>query len=216
MQVATHAPAEALTPSDLSAHYPVPRGAWVRANLVVSLDGMVTIGGRSGALSTSHDRAIFRYLRATSQVILVGKGTARAEGYRDAALDDAHLHLRADVGITRPLEIAVATRHPSKSTTGPIREIDLRAVEEGASLAELLGLDLTLPGGILLEGGPHLLGWMLAHSLVDEVCLTLRHLLVGSGELGLATATPPVGFVLASLIATEEASFLRLRREAAP
>lgn len=216
MQLAVRAPSQELTAADLGAHYPMPEGSWVRANLVVSLDGKVTLAGRSGGLSTSHDRAIFRYLRATSQVILVGKGTARAEGYKDAPLDEAHLRLRSERGITRPLEIAVATHQPSTATTWPLREVDLGPIERGASLATLLGVDPALPGGILLEGGPRLLGWMLARGLVDEVCLSIRHLLVGANELGLATAIPPVGFVLTSMIATEQASFLRLLREAAP
>lgn len=213
MQVTTLDQGRTISFDQLAAHYPTPEGAWVRTNLVTSLDGKVSFSGRSGGLSTPHDRAVFRYLRATSQVVLVGKGTATIEGYRDAPLDDQHRRLRATMGIDRPLEIVIATRRPTRSTRGPLREVNLDAIDGGTSLAALLGLDLAMPGGILLEGGPTLLAWMLARGLVDELCLSLRHMLVGSGELDLGTSAPVQGFSLAGLIATNDASFLRLLPE---
>src|SRR5215470_13520833 len=58
-----------------------PPARWLRANMVASLDGAATADGRSGGLSGEADRQVFALLRAHADVILVGAGTARAEGY---------------------------------------------------------------------------------------------------------------------------------------
>ena len=65
---------------------PAPgRRTWVRANMVTSVDGAVTgSDGRSGSVSSSVDREVFRVLRGLADVVLVGAGTARAEGYGPA------------------------------------------------------------------------------------------------------------------------------------
>jgi riboflavin biosynthesis pyrimidine reductase len=49
--------------------------------MVASLDGAATVDGRSGGLSNEADQQVFAMLRAHADVILVGAGTARAEGY---------------------------------------------------------------------------------------------------------------------------------------
>jgi riboflavin biosynthesis pyrimidine reductase len=59
----------------------VPPARWLRANMVASLDGAATVEGRSGGLSNVADQQVFALLRAHADVILVGAGTARAEGY---------------------------------------------------------------------------------------------------------------------------------------
>jgi riboflavin biosynthesis pyrimidine reductase len=72
---------------ELAARYSYPDQAggaacWLRANMVTSLDGAATVGGRSGGLSGGADQQVFAMLRALADVILVGAGTARVEGYR--------------------------------------------------------------------------------------------------------------------------------------
>ncbi len=58
-----------------------PPARWLRANMVESMDGAATLDGRSGGLSGEADERVFAMLRALADVILVGAGTARAEGY---------------------------------------------------------------------------------------------------------------------------------------
>src|SRR5690242_21676652 len=58
-----------------------PPARWLRANMVASLDGAATVDGRSGGRSNAADKQVFALLRAHADVILVGAGTARAEGY---------------------------------------------------------------------------------------------------------------------------------------
>ena len=72
----------------LAALYGYPHGVaaerpWVRANFVSTLDGAATgPDGRSGSINTGADREVFALLRALADVVVVGAGTARAEGYR--------------------------------------------------------------------------------------------------------------------------------------
>src|SRR5246127_3156725 len=61
--------------------YPEQHGPVLRGNMVGSLDGAAAVDGLSGGLSSPGDRRVFWALRALADVILVGAGTARAEGY---------------------------------------------------------------------------------------------------------------------------------------
>ena len=70
---------------DLKALYAAPSTPWLRVNMVSTLDGAVTgESGRSGAISNDVDRRVFELLRELADVVLVGAGTARIEGYRPA------------------------------------------------------------------------------------------------------------------------------------
>lgn len=61
---------------------PVDR-KWLRANMVSTLDGAASgVDGRTGSINTEADRQVFQLLRALADVIVVGAGTARVEGYR--------------------------------------------------------------------------------------------------------------------------------------
>ena len=65
---------------------PVPPHGWVRANMVTTLDGSTTgADGLSGTIGGAADRAVFGALRGLADVVLVGAGTARTEGYRRPA-----------------------------------------------------------------------------------------------------------------------------------
>ncbi|WP_231640846.1 pyrimidine reductase family protein [Nocardiopsis sp. NRRL B-16309] len=56
---------------------------WVRANMVSTLDGAAAGNdGRTGTINTEADLVVFTLLRDLADVVLVGAGTARAEGYR--------------------------------------------------------------------------------------------------------------------------------------
>jgi 5-amino-6-(5-phosphoribosylamino)uracil reductase len=68
---------------------------------------------------------------------------------------------------------------------------------------------------VLCEGGPHLLGELVAADLVDELCFTLTPLLVGGIEPTLLVAPPfdaPRRLRLASVIEDDGALLLRFLR----
>ncbi len=60
---------------------------WIRVNFISSIDGAMTLDGRSGALGGPADKTVFRILRDLADVVLVGAGTVRAENYGGARTD---------------------------------------------------------------------------------------------------------------------------------
>ena len=54
---------------------------WLRANFVSSVDGAATVDGLSGGLGGDADRRVFDILRELCDVVIVGAGTVRGEGY---------------------------------------------------------------------------------------------------------------------------------------
>lgn len=142
--------------------------AFVRANMISSLDGSATAAGRSGGLGGDGDRRVFRALREQADVVLVGAATVRDEDYGTPEHPALAIVTRGEVARTPRL-------HP------PGRE-PLVYSGGGASvhLREVLS-DLYRRGfrRVLAEGGPGVLGALLADGLVDELCLTIAPRLVG-------------------------------------
>lgn len=67
----------------LARLYAYPEDRWLRANMVSTLDGAATgPDGRTGSINNEADHRVFMLLRALADVIVVGAGTARVEGYR--------------------------------------------------------------------------------------------------------------------------------------
>ncbi|MBE7700666.1 dihydrofolate reductase family protein [Oerskovia sp. Sa1BUA8] len=119
----------------LAALYAVPSGPHVRANMVASVDGGAWgPDHRSGSINDAADWRVFRVLRALADVVLVGAGTARAEGYTSLDVPRGLEHLRAGRG---PLELAVVTRsgHLPPSLAGGDRPPFVITDEHGAIVA---------------------------------------------------------------------------------
>lgn len=178
----------------------------VRMNFVSSIDGAVTIDGRSGGLGDANDRLAMQAMRTLADVVLVGAGTVRAEGYGGLSVDEADAAWRRSHGLDEQPRIAVVsarldldTRHPffSDAVRRPIVVTHASAPEprraafaevadvlvcgdDEVDLAEALrGLTEAGLAQVLCEGGPHLFGALLDADLVDEVCLSLSPMLVG-------------------------------------
>jgi riboflavin biosynthesis pyrimidine reductase len=198
--------------------YPGPGSRpWLRANMISSADGAVALAGRSGGLSGSADRLVFAVLRSLADVILVGAGTARAEGYRP--VDPRQLIGRLRPEGAPPPPIAVITgrldlgpedggllaaypgRTPSIVLTTRAAPADRRAaaarhaevVVTGPATVTAQAAVAALAGRgyrkILAEGGPGLLGQITAAGLLDELCQTDSPVLAG-GPAG-RILTPP-------------------------
>src|SRR5690242_12096206 len=193
----------ALTDAALAGLYAYPDpGAppqcWVRANMVASLDGAASLDGRSGGLSSEADEQVFAMLRALTDVILVGAGTVRAEGYgpvrpesegvrwawlregrppsppiavitRVLDLDPASPLLAQAPGHARTVvittEAAPAARRAEVARVADLVVAGETSVDLAAAVAALTQMGHRQ---ILTEGGPHLLGQILAAGLLDE------------------------------------------------
>ncbi len=82
---------------------------WLRACMVASTDGASSVVGRSAGLSSPADAALLGVLRALADVVLVGAGTARSEGYGPADVHPVLSALRAQTGQEPAPTIAVVS-----------------------------------------------------------------------------------------------------------
>ncbi len=188
----------------------LPEGRpWVTTNMVMSLDGAYSTGGRSGGLSSEADRALFLALRSLVDVILVGASTVRAENYRRASVgaDAAAIRQRRGqepapriVITSRGLELPADTPlldggpplpimvHPLVSDTSAAPDgVELMCVGENSVDFEKLLQILYSRGArhVLCEGGPGVLGQLATHGLIDEYMLTVSPRLIGGRDVGL-------------------------------
>ena len=208
-------PAPVADDDALAAAYRLPPGRSVRVNFIVSLDGTITVGGRSEGLGTPGDRRVFRLLRALADVVLVGAGTAAAEGYRPIAADSPVGLLRTSLGQSPTAPVAVVSRRGSVPeallggaagtllVTCGAGDPDRRAALADAGVTVLvcgeddvdlpLALDRLAGRGleqVVCEGGPQLLRAALDAGVVDELDLSIAPALVG-GEARLLDAVRP-------------------------
>jgi riboflavin-specific deaminase-like protein len=80
-------------------------------NMVSTIDGRATIGGRSGPIGGQADRELFHALRTVVDAVMVGAGTARAERYRRIVREDSARELRRTRGLSEePLACIVSGR----------------------------------------------------------------------------------------------------------
>jgi riboflavin biosynthesis pyrimidine reductase len=102
-----------LDEGDLPQLYGYPEdhdGVWVRSNFITSLDGGATADGTSGTMAGPGDKLIFNQLRVLSDVILVGAGTVRIEGYSGAKISVAQRQQRQARNQTEVPPIAIVTK----------------------------------------------------------------------------------------------------------
>ncbi|HEY1974725.1 MAG TPA: pyrimidine reductase family protein [Pseudonocardia sp.] len=226
-----------LTADELAAVYAYPDQLdrpYLRVNFVSSLDGSVAVQGLSGGLSSAPDRVVFGLLRELCEVVLVGAGTARAEGYRGArkpsratgrppriavvtssAQLDPHGPLLTDTSV--PPLVLTTTAAPAENLDRLVAagaEIDTRGTgphELFAALAER-GLNR-----VLCEGGPSLFGQLIAADAVDELCLTWAPLLAGgdAGRISRGSNQATRGMRLASLLTEQDVLLAHYRRDRA-
>ncbi len=190
-------------------------GQWIRANMIASADGAVMVNGRSGRLSGPADRLVFTVLRSLADVIMVGAGTARVERYRQAQPDELWQQLRFGrppappiAVISRRLDLDLSERlfgqGPGLARTivlttelageGRLKEAsrvaDVVVAGAEAVTAQAVVDALAARGHrrILVEGGPMLLGQLVAEGLLDELCVTVSPLLEGGHAAGRLTS----------------------------
>ena len=190
------APGALLDASALARVYAAPPGPWLRVNFVSTLDGAATgTDGRSGSINTEADGVVFDLLRRLSDVVLVGAGTVRAEGYERLREQDGAALLVTCAAA--PQEAVSAARDAMGDDAVLIcgdHEVDLRQVR-GA--LEARGMP-----HILSEGGPSLFRSMLTAGVVDELDLTWSPRIVG-GEHPRITSREPLDVSLRPMAMVE-------------
>ena len=223
---------------DLLAAYRYPAGRpWVRANMVSSLDGSAVRDGRSRGLSGADDQQLFGVLRGLADVVLIGAGTARTEGYRALRPKPAYADLRASLGqraapvlalVSARLDLDPASElfHGGGDRTVVVTSsaADPAARDRLAEVADVLvagAAQVDLPaaldelgrrelGRVLCEGGPSLLAGLVAAGRLDELCLTLSpQLVAGDGPRILTGPELDARFSVGHLLESDGVLFAR-------
>ncbi|RCG17298.1 bifunctional diaminohydroxyphosphoribosylaminopyrimidine deaminase/5-amino-6-(5-phosphoribosylamino)uracil reductase RibD [Streptomyces diacarni] len=188
---------------------------YVTWKYAATLDGRTAAADRSSRWITSAEaRADVHRLRAESDAVLAGSGTARA--------DDPHLAVRGIPGAVQPLRVvvdseaaavgagarvldsvaptlvAVARDADAAALEGALRDAEgeaallrLPRASEGPGLdlgALLAALHARGVRSVLLEGGATLAGAFVAAGLVDRVVGYLAPVLLGAGPAALGEA----------------------------
>jgi riboflavin biosynthesis pyrimidine reductase len=211
---------------------------YILVNMVATLDGHITIGGRSSPIGGPGDHALFHGLRTVVDAVLVGTGTLRVERYGRLIRRPERRARRAALGlaedpvallITRtgqvpwdvplfeaPEQEVVIVTHPRApafpEVAARVERIDIEAPTPAAALREVRR---RRPGirAILCEGGPTLNRGLLADHVMDELYLTLSPLLVGGDEaLRILAGDPlrePERVRLAGVMRFEDELYLR-------
>jgi riboflavin biosynthesis pyrimidine reductase len=213
----------------------------LRVNFVASVDGAAQAAGKSAGLQTPGDNRVFAALRDLADVVLVGAGTARSEGYRAISLSERRRAIRREYGLTEQLPTALMSRNLSLDPAsalfaGPVRTLVLTCEaapnDRRSQLAEVA--DVILCGThtvepelvrdalrsrglihILSEGGPQAFADLARGGVVDELCLSISPMLIGGGPTRIAAGErafdPPLDLQLAGLLEEDGALFARYR-----
>jgi riboflavin biosynthesis pyrimidine reductase len=217
--------------------YRVPDGRHLRVNFIASLDGAVTVDGRSEGLGSPGDRRIFQVLRALADVVVVGHGTAAAEGYRAIGADSAVGRLRRSINRPATAPIAIVSKRSSLDpssglVTGAVSPTILitcasadagrREALEAAGVTVLvcgddevdlpLALDRLAELGheqVLCEGGPTLFRDALTAGVVDELDLSIAPALVGQQHRLVEGLPAALGLALEQVLEEDGVLFTR-------
>jgi riboflavin biosynthesis pyrimidine reductase len=184
------------------------------------------------------------HLRGLADAVVVGAGTARAEGYGPVRLPEPVRAARRAAGrpavpplvvVSRSLELdpaatmfegpertivvtttdAPADRRAALAAVADVVEAGEGAVDLAAALHHLRRRGHDV---VLTEGGPTLLAELVDRDLLDELCLTLAPVLGGDPltmAIGGVVPRPLTRWALASVAEAEGELYLRYLRPAA-
>lgn len=213
----------------------------LRVNFVASVDGAVSHDGRSGGLSGEADKRYFELLRRVCDVVLVGAGTVRDEGYGPMRVSAESARWRLANGLPEHPVFAIVSGSLALDpdaeifTDAPVRPIVVTSTRAPADLLARFEkvADVVVAGSswidvpetvaalhhrglrnVLCEGGPTLFGSLLAAGAVDELFLTVSPTLE-AGDAWRITAgqlAEPYRLRLASVLASGSTLLLRYAR----
>jgi riboflavin biosynthesis pyrimidine reductase len=237
------APGSDLSDDQLSALYDRDdrEAPWLRVNFVSSVDGAATVDGVSAGLGGDADHRAFDLLRELTDVVIVGAGTVRGEGYGPMVLPPASVSRRVSRGLApHPVFAIVSSRldlDPSSRifTDAPVRPIVVTTDAAPRDRRDALSAvaDILIAGDSRLdparlvaglaerglpqqhcEGGPSLFGTMLAAGVVNELCLTVSPQLVAgeAGRIITGDLASPRDLALGHVLASGDTLLLRYER----
>jgi riboflavin-specific deaminase-like protein len=217
-----------------------PDRPYLVLNMVSTLDGRVTIDGRSGPIGDETDKELFFALRCQADAVMVGGGTIRTERYGRllrkperrakrvaeglepdplAIVVSARLRLPSDIPLLGDEHSTVAILTAAQDELpDPVAEVHYLRGPAGLEL-ELRPLLTRLRSefgvrSILCEGGPSLNQSLIREGLVDELFLSVAPKLAGGPPLTILSGDPlgePLTAELVWLLEHDDSLFARYR-----
>jgi len=220
---------------DFGAHAHAER-PYLVLNMVTTVDGRATIGGRSGPIGNEADQDLFHALRTRVDAVMVGAGTLRAERYSRLVRKPERRDARTRAGLEPdPLAVIVSGRLDLPHDLPLLHEPDQEVLVATFSDGELPGTAiryLRFEGGavdmrrllailrgrgvrsVLCEGGPTLNAELLRARCVDELFQCLAPKLAGEPDaptMVTGVLHEPAEMSLVSLLESDSHLFMRYR-----
>ncbi len=195
---------------DLTDAYDWPAATWVRACMVMGLDGSIAgPDGLSGSISSPTDRAVLSAIRRFADAYLVGAGTVRAERYGAVRAQPEAIERRAAAGQAPAPTLAIVSatcrfdwddaaftasdNRPIVLTVGSCNPVDRAAAARWCDVLVVgeerveprVALDALAERGltrVTCEGGDSLLAEMVRADELDEVDLTVAPVVAASAR----------------------------------
>ncbi|MEX0847069.1 MAG: dihydrofolate reductase family protein [Ilumatobacteraceae bacterium] len=207
-------PADGITALEAySAERPRPAGRpWVGLCMVMGLDGSTVIDDSSRALSSAADTQVLVSLRRLADIVIVGAGTVRAEGYGPPSKPGQRVGV-----VSRTGDFDLGTELFTSGAgflilpgSAPERPVDtIRAGDTEVDLALALGqLDASF---VQAEGGAMLNAALFAADLIDELNLTISPVISGGDGPRLTAGAPPLLYRMDLQHVLEDDGFLFTR-----
>lgn len=235
----SHHPHPDLNADALEKLYHYPDHGWLAVNFVSSVDGGVEVNGRSAGLSTTPDRVVYQLGSDLADVVLLGAGTATLEEFHGIRPSEETRQRRERHGLSIVPPIAIVSTGQSLPATAPVLTdvstpsivltcaaapaASRQAWTDAGAIVVMAGtdtVDLSAAVAALAqrgltridcEGGPRLVGSLLAADVVDEIRLTISPMLISGTADRLATGTQihPAALTLASVLTQDDTLLLR-------
>ncbi len=202
---------------------------WVGLCMVASLDGSTVVDGASAGLSSENDSGVLLRLRAVADVLVVGAGTARGEGYGPPSKPGQRVGV-----VTRSGSVDTSSELFTSgagfvitTTTAEFVERGVDVIRAGHDDVDLVTAIRRIPdlatgaSFVQVEGGPSLNGTLADADLFDELNLTTSPAIVGGDGPRLMSGAGDLSarYELAQIVVDDEAfvfSRWRRRRGGAP
>ena len=160
---------------------PRPSGRpWIGVCMVASIDGTTVVNRRSAGLTNATDTEVLVTLRSLADVIVVGAGTVRAEGYGPPRKPGQRIGVVTRTGNV-DTTIALFTSGAGfviMPADGPA--VGAESVRAGQGDVDLVGAFAQLDARFVqVEGGANLNGSLAGADLIDELNLTLSPVISG-------------------------------------
>lgn len=185
---------------------------WVGLCMIASLDGTTVVENTSRALGSPADQAVLLGLRRLADLIIVGAGTVRIEGYGPPAKPGQRVGVvsrRGDVDLGHAL-FTSGRGFLIVPETAPDLPVDtVRAGTDAVDLAAALAhLDADF---VQAEGGAALNAALAEADLIDELNLTVSPQIAGGDGPRLTQGATPLGHRLDLAHVLEDDGFLFTR-----